>query len=228
MSLRTTTILSQVMHGFYINLESRRDRKEHVEKQLDIIHMKNKVERFAAIRMTNGAIGCSMSHLKCLEIAKKKNWDNVFICEDDIEFLQPEMFVSQLNGFLSSNATWDVILLAGNVAGTTRNHDIFSVRVSKCQTTTGYIVNKHYYDTLINNIKEGIEHLMREPHLHTIYAIDKYWFHLQDTDYWYIIIPLSVIQREDYSNIERRCTNYKDVMLNLNKPYLKLPAHTKL
>jgi len=62
--------ISDIKHAFYINLETRPDRKQHVEEQLQNIGIS--AERFNAIRLQNGAIGCSMSHLKCIEIAKEK------------------------------------------------------------------------------------------------------------------------------------------------------------
>jgi GR25 family glycosyltransferase involved in LPS biosynthesis len=55
----------------YINLDSRPDRKEHVVKELEKVGVKE-ATRFKAIELENGALGCSMSHLKCIEIAKKK------------------------------------------------------------------------------------------------------------------------------------------------------------
>ena len=55
------------------------------------------------------------------------------------------------------------------------------------------------------------------PDKHVLYAIDKYWFQLQKKDKWYLIIPLSVTQREDYSDIEKRPTNYSNAMLDLDK-----------
>jgi hypothetical protein len=50
-----------------------------------------------------------------------------------------------------------------------------------------------------------------------LYAIDKYWFNLQKVDNWFLIIPLTVTQREDYSDIEKRPTNYTNVMTDLDK-----------
>jgi hypothetical protein len=78
-------------------------------------------------------------------------------------------------------------------------------------------VNGHYFDTLIENYREGIKLLLANPDKHVLYAIDKYWFHLQKKDNWYLIIPLSVTQREDYSDIEKRATNYTPAMLDLDK-----------
>ena len=210
--------ISDIKHAFYINLESRRDRKIHVEQQLASVGLP--INRFNAIRLANGALGCSMSHLKCLQLAKAANWPHVLICEDDIKFLNTDVFEDQLDGFLSNNTDWDVILIAGNNMPPYRVHDDFSVQVSHCQTTTGYIVKQNYYDRLIQNIKEGIHHLMMEPHKHMFFAIDKYWLQLQKEDKWFLIVPLTVVQRVDYSDIERRMTNYTRVMTDLNKDSL--------
>jgi hypothetical protein len=47
----------------------------------------------------------------------------------------------------------------------------------------------------MDNIRVGIENLMKTPDQHIIYAIDKYWFQLQKKDSWFLIIPLTVTQR---------------------------------
>jgi GR25 family glycosyltransferase involved in LPS biosynthesis len=206
-----------ITNVFYINLESRPDRKSHVEEQLKLIGIN--ATRFNAIKLPNGALGCSMSHLKCLELAKQQNLDHILVVEDDIKFLNPSLFVNQLNKFLNTHKTWDVVLVAGNNIPPYKVIDDSCVKITKCQTTTGYMVKSHYFDTLIDNIREGIKHLMREPEKHVLYAIDKYWFRLQDKDLWYLITPLTVTQREDYSDIEKRPTNYTNVMTDLDKKW---------
>ena len=106
--------LADIKNIFYINLEHRIDRKEHVEKELLNIGLKE-VQRFNAIKMENGAIGCSMSHLRILQDAQKNNLDHILIVEDDISFLDPELFKNQLNKFFETHKNnWDVVLLAGN------------------------------------------------------------------------------------------------------------------
>jgi glycosyl transferase family 25 len=208
-----------IKHTFYINLKSRPDRKEHFEKELKKVGIQE-FTRFNAIKLHNGAIGCSMSHLKCLEIAKQNNWQHVLICEDDIEFLEPEIFKQQFNKFLESTIQWDVVLLAGNNVPPYQKINDSCVKVTRCQTTTAYLVQNHYYDILIQNIKDGIQKLIKEPEKHVFFAIDKYWFSLQQKDNWYLIIPLTVVQRIDYSDIEKKMTNYKRAMTDLEKEYL--------
>jgi glycosyl transferase, family 25 len=203
----------------YINLLSRVDRKEHVESELKKLGITNPT-RFNAIKMENGALGCSMSHLKCVELAKKNNYDYIFICEDDITFLNPTLFTMQLQMFLSKHKSWDMILVAGNNMVPFEAVDNTCIKVSNCQTTTGYIVKREYYDKLMENYKEGIQKQLKEPNVPD-YKIDKHWFKLQKEDNWFLIIPLSVIQREDYSDIEKKKTNFSNYMLNYNKAYKK-------
>ena len=210
--------ISDIQNVLYINLESRSDRKEHVENQLAIIGLQN-FKRFNAIKLENGALGCSMSHLKCLQTAKTNNWDHVLICEDDIQFLDPTLFISQFNAFLKTHNTWDVVLIAGNNMIPYKPIDTVCIQVYACQTTTGYIVQRHYYDTLIENYKAGIKQLMLEPQNSKLYAIDKYWCKLQRINNWFLIIPLTVVQRVDYSDIEKKETNFQKYMLDYNKCY---------
>ena len=208
--------LADIKNIFYINLEHRTDRKEHVEKELLKIGIK--AQRFNAIKMENGAIGCSMSHLRILQDAQKNNLDHILIVEDDITFLDPELFKNQINKFFETHKNdWDVVLLAGNNMPPYKNIDDTCIHVSRCQTTTGYIVNGHYIKTLLQNVKIGLTHLINKPTEHSKYAIDKYWFILQQLYKWYLIVPLTVIQREDYSDIEKRVTNFEKHMLDVDK-----------
>jgi len=221
--------ISDIQHILYINSDSRTDRKQDVEKQLDYIGIQNS-QRFKAIEVKNGAIGCTLSHIKCLEIAKENDWEHVLIVEDDILFLNPAVFVEQFNKFLSNHKDFDVVLLAGNNIPPYKRVGDYCVQISKCQTTTGYLVKKHYYDTLIHNYREGIQLLMKYPDQHRLFAIDKYWFHLQGIHKWYLITPLTVTQKEGYSDIEQRNTNYNAVMLDLDKEWMfkNIPYKPKL
>jgi len=192
-----------------------------VETQLDLVGLHG-WKRFNAIKMENGAIGCSMSHLKLLQEAIRSGLDHILIVEDDILFLNPELFKAQLVQFLKTHCSksWDVVLLAGNSMPPYEKMDDTCVKVSRCQTTTGYLVNGHYIEKLMNNVKMGLTNLLREPKNHSQYAIDKYWLALQSIDNWFLITPLTVVQREDYSDIEKKVINYQDMMIDLDKKEL--------
>lgn len=200
----------------YINLEKRDDRNLNTIYELERIGIKN-IIRFNAIEKENGALGCSFSHLKCLEIAIKNNYDYVLICEDDITFLDKDLFITHINSFLNSDLNWDVVLIGGNNMLPYKPVNDYCIKIFNCLTTTGYIVKKHYYNKLLANYKEGILQLMKNPDEKIKYAIDKYWLKLQQQDEWYLIIPPTVIQKPNYSDIEKKATNFTNYMLDYNK-----------
>ena len=221
--------MDSIQHIFYINLAHRADRKAHVETQLAKIGLQG-FQRFNAIKMENGAVGCSMSHLKLLQQALKDKLDHILIVEDDIEFLDPELFRTQLDRFFKEQSLWDVVLFAGNNMPPYETVDETCVKVTRCQTTTGYLVNGHYIEKLMNNVKMGLTNLLRDPTNHTQFAIDKHWFALQEKDNWFLITPLTVVQREDYSDIEKRVINYQESMTDLDKKELfeKIKAYKEM
>ena len=203
----------------YINLEHRIDRLVHVKQELAKINVVG--SRFNAIKLANGAVGCSMSHLKCLEQAKQNGSPYVFVCEDDIQFLDPELFLKNLGLFCETiKSEWDVLIISGNICPPFQPIGDFCVRLVNCQTTTGYIVQQHYYDTLIANYREGITKLLSDPTNKREYAIDMYWKRLQAKDRWYMIVPPTVVQMEGFSDVEGRETNYKHLMTDMNKEWL--------
>lgn len=214
------TSLEDIKHIFYINLEHRVDRRQHVEEELTKIGLQD-YTRFNAIKMENGALGCSMSHLKCLQMAKENGWPHVLIVEDDILFLEKDVFINQINNFFKNHVDdWDTLLISGNNIPPYERLDDTCVKVTTCQTTTGYLVKSYYYDKLIQNIKMGIVYLTRRPQQDHLYAIDKFWFTLQRADNWLLLTPLTVVQREDYSDIQKRKTNFIKGMIDLDKTNL--------
>ena len=216
----TINNISDITNVVYINLESRTDRKTHIEEQLKNVGF-SRFERFNAIKTPNGAIGCTMSHLECLKYAREKKLTHLLIFEDDTLFLDPTLFKQQFNKFLSNHKSWDVVLLAGNNILPSIKIDDTCIKVTHCQTTTAYLVNGKYFDILIDNIKIGLRNLISDPMSDTIYAIDQYWIRLQKRDKWYLIIPLKVIQKEGYSDICKKNINYTKEMTNPTKIFIK-------
>jgi glycosyl transferase family 25 len=208
---------SDIKHKYYINLDKRSDRRYYFENQMKLL--KWSATRFSAIQNENGALGCSFSHLKLLEYAKNQNFDHILIMEDDITFLNPSIFIQNLDKFLSSNIEFDVLLIAGNNMGEFAIVNDNCVKVTHCQTTTGYLVKNRYFDTLIENIRQSIKGLIQYKKL-LEYSIDQYWGKLQENDKWFLLTPLTVTQKPDYSDIEKRVTNYNKYMLLLDKSHM--------
>jgi GR25 family glycosyltransferase involved in LPS biosynthesis len=207
-------------HAFYINLASRPDRLQHVQQELKKMNID--AERINAIKMAEGAIGCTLSHIRCLELAKERQYSHVFIVEDDITFLQPELLLENLKKFEENVELqrWDVLIIGGNNCPPYTKVNDYCIRAFNNQTTTGYIVKSHYYDTLIANFKESAQMLMRNPHNKREFALDIYWKRLQQTGIWLMIVPATVTQYQDYSDIEKRVVNYDHLMLDIQKDWL--------
>lgn len=201
---------------YYINLERRPDRKTHIESQLNSLGWN--YQRFNAIQMKSGRVGCSMSHLKLLQMAKEKKLPYIVILEDDIHFTNIPKFQELFKHFMDKiKDDYDVYLLAGNLRHPIEMITQNILKVSTSYTTTGYIVKQHYYDTIIQNIKEGIINLIKNP-LNGMNAIDVNWIQLQKKDKWFISYPRTVTQLANhFSNIENRVVNYDHLMLdNIN------------
>ena len=192
--------------ALYINLDHRLDRRNQIEYEFDKMDI-NTYNRIDAIKNIKGYIGCSQSHIACLTYAKKMGYPRMIIFEDDFQFLiDSQEFHRLLDHLLSVN--YDVMMLSYN----SPSNDITDIgdpllrRIRDTQTSSGYIVSQHYYDTLLNNLKEGLEKLLETDNV-SVYAIDIYWKQLQKKDKWLCYYKRMGKQRESYSDIENKVTN---------------------
>ena len=104
---------------YYINLEHRKDRKEHIEeiikKYLDS-ELSITVRYNAIYTKYDGNIGCAMSHLDIIKDCISKNYNNVIILEDDFEFIiDKNKFHNYLNCFFKNFKDYDILLLGANI-----------------------------------------------------------------------------------------------------------------
>jgi glycosyl transferase family 25 len=184
----------------YINLEKRQDRNEHMKTMTETFG--NKVLRFDAIQETPGYLGCAQSHIRVLELAVRENWKNVLILEDDAEWNSLEKNYKRLQDL--STQQYDVLLLGGVAV-----HKDNTERVYSSQTATSYLIQNHYYSTLLANFKQAYVGLKEKGY--GSFAIDQHWKQLQRVDRWYIISnPCMIYQKPDYSDIEQQYVDYRD------------------
>ena len=197
----------------YINLDHRIDRKNLIETEIKKIKIDNLhiVRINAILNKLCGHIGCGKSHILALETAIENDWNSVLILEDDFEFTEN---ITNINVFFDKiekiNMTYDVLLLA------TCNENIKDceydfIKKSMWSTTTpAYIVNKHYYKTLLENFKESVVIMENELNNHInnnginklnyCTAIDQHWNILQGKDNFYVANPVLGTQRNSWSD----------------------------
>ena len=190
---KKSNVIDYIEKVIYINLEHRIDRKELIEKELSIFPSE-KVIRFNAIKDDFGHIGCAKSHIEVLKLVIKNNWKNVLIVEDDAIWNNIEDGFSILEKLINEN--YDVILLGGTKYIFNNNY-----KLSKAQTTTGYLIKNHYYNTLLLNFEESLQKLTVDKKWYN--CIDQIWNKLIQKDNWYGIEPVLLYQRDGYSDIEK-------------------------
>jgi glycosyl transferase family 25 len=185
----------------YINLERRLDRKEQVEAELQKYFPSEKIQRFNAIQHKLGYIGCTKSHIAVLEMAIRENWNNVLIVEDDAIWSNFDKMYHVYENLIKN--PYDVITFGTAFA----TYDKNTYKLLEGQTTTAYLVNKHYYTTLLKNFQEGLHNLLVTRNKRK-YSVDQYWKLLQKKDNWFCIVPSLLIQGPSYSDIERKTVDY--------------------
>lgn len=195
--------MNNIQHTFYINLESRPDRRLSIENELERLDIK--AERYNAVLHQKGYIGCGLSHIGCLD--KALNSKNVLVLEDDLVWtLNRDELDKTLNHFFDTVKDWDVLILSGVVV----NSDYITNGISKAldvQTTTAYLVNGHYIPVLKKNFETAVSNLEAGADK-TLNSIDIFWKLLQRKDKWFVMTPLAGIQKDDYSDIEKTNVSY--------------------
>jgi glycosyl transferase, family 25 len=180
---------------FVVNLARRQDRLADFDKEMARIGLP--YERFEAVDNRTNGIGCSLSHLAVLKLAKARGYKNYLVFEDDFSLLvSPEEFWQAMSVM---NKPYDVLLLAHCL----KESEPFSdrlVKVKKSVSTGAFIVNESMYDKLIAVWEEAAAKLMATGR-HWEYACDQSWCTLQAEAAWYAFVPKLGKQRPSWSDL---------------------------
>ena len=198
-------------HIYYINLDKRQDRNQEFLGEMARMNIVNFTRIPATHMPKQGALGCSLSHIKALETFLESTHSECCILEDDFTFVLGQRQVASLLKTLQT-VPYDVCLLAANVLRSEPTKHTFLRKVHDAQTTAGYCVSKSYARTLLANFREGAAKLKeafetagkKEPR----FCLDIFWKSLQPSAKWYVMNPKMGIQRESYSDIEEKSVRY--------------------
>ena len=199
---------------FYINLESRTDRKEHFLTEIPkLCNDPSKLVRVDAVYHHLGMLGCSLSHIKALELFETNpSWNTCIIFEDDFTFHNDSISENnaQLSTFFKEFPNWDVLSLSSNPSGLQSIPTKIPIihKVIKVGTASGYCINKSFLPILKKNFIESSSMLTLHGKSHTN-ALDVHWKQIQPTANWYTIMPSVGYQYANYSDIEKQDVNYK-------------------
>lgn len=193
----------------YINLLKRVDRREEIENELNTFGLH--YERFEAIETPGfGILGCGLSHLSVLKLAKERQYNNILILEDDFTFIvTKEEFEKQLTMFFSTNIDYNVCMISYNLSKKTDSEYDFLWKSLDVQTASGYIINSNYYDKLID-LYEWAMPLLEQTKAHWLYANDVVWKKYQLNDNWYCFKTRIGKQRPSWSDNTDSFAEYLD------------------
>lgn len=197
----------------YINLDHREDRKREMMEECKRMQIpEDKIIRFPAIHHQDGAIGCSMSHIEVLKIAMENKWKNYMVLEDDFNFINDMEFIDKVVGHFFEKFpenSWDVLNFTRGYYQECKDTPVkYIQKVLDVSTTSAFIVNQHFYSTLLTNFMDGFEQFKRNSDKHWIFSIDRYWNKLMPTSNWYITNPSIGYQRIGLSSISNCITDY--------------------
>jgi hypothetical protein len=195
-----------------INLDSRQDRMSEFTQEFRSWPVT--VERVSAVKYSPGWKGCAASHLKCIKLAKERNYPWVLVVEDDCT-LTPgasEQFQAVLPYLWQNRERWDIFY--GGATSLKKSNrvsyspDIFEVT---CFTTHFCLIHSSSYNKILNNYPEVIDEYM-DP-------IDLYY---ANTLRIWTTAPFFAKQRPSKSDIEERIRDYSELFNDSEKKLLAL------
>ena len=97
------------IYKYVVNLDRRPDRMQSIEFEMDYIGWD--FERFSAVD-TNSHVGCSLSHINIIKLAKENNLESVLIIEDDCTIMPyTKSLIEQINQ-ISNDFQYGIINLS--------------------------------------------------------------------------------------------------------------------
>ena len=206
---------SNIEKVYYINLDKRTDRKEHmIGVVLPFLNVKeNDVKRISAVDTTHSptlskrATGCTLSHLKALNDAIDNNYSHFMVLEDDfIPIISSSEFETRINRLFADFLDFDVCHLAYNAKhGTVKKiNDIFMTGEG-IQTMSGYIMNINFCNQIKPVWENSVKMLQNGGH-HSKYALDMAWKPYQKFDRW--LLTRCGKQLKGFSDLVGKNVNY--------------------
>jgi len=198
---------------YYINLEHRKDRYEHINKELLKTNIDvSKINRINGLYLKDfGILGCAKSHILALEafIKTSSNIKNCVIFEDDFIFTKEQNEINELiNSFFKYIEEYDVLMLASNTLYEIETQFSFITKIINAQTLSGYSVSKKFAPILLENYKTSVIHLEKIGYKVHNFCFDIYMKQLQPQSLWFCLNPKIGKQIESYSDIENKVVDY--------------------
>jgi hypothetical protein len=188
---------------YCINLKHRKDKYNYIKK---VFKRRRISAKFHIVELNdNPKRGCLESHLSVIGKVSKTDCKALLMLEDDAKFME------SLRDIPEPPINWDMLYLGGTVRSKISQYNEHWYRVT-CFTTHAYIINMQNKE-LVNDIMKAKDYPME---------IDNFYIKKIHSKYnCYMVYPMMVLQKEDYSDIERCIVNYdymEQTLIGFTKP----------
>ena len=202
---------------YYINLDNRADRKKEFLDEMRRMQVPDqKIVRISAVsKPGQGDWGCSLSHLITMQQFLDTKYNNCIVFEDDFVFTQDMKKMNEMfDSTLKKVKNYDIIMLSANEVDVKSTEHEYLKKVNDAQTASGYMVNKYFATTLMQNYVEGAKLIEKSYEggksdaLQGPFCVDQYWKRLQPQSNWYMFSPKLGVQRKSHSDIQGGVVDY--------------------
>jgi GR25 family glycosyltransferase involved in LPS biosynthesis len=201
---------------YYCNLEHRPDRRFEFLGEMEKLGVPaEKIHRIESVYTPNyGALGCGKSQILALKHFLSSGKEICAIFEDDFMFSETKETIQNiLTQFFEKRVYFDCLMLGGNILQAVQTELPYLKKVYDGQCCSSYVVTRQFAPLLLQLWEEAIrlqeEYTLQNKKVYHFYCIDIAWKQLQPQSHWFVIEPKFGLQRESYSDIEKKITNYK-------------------
>lgn len=208
---------------FVINLEKRKDRLDHIKKELSYIGWDYEIFKGFDV---GSHLGCTLSHIAIIDIAIERGYEFVMVIEDDCSFLPiAKSFIEQLNVELS-RLEFGVLNLSPTHNRPVNLSKDYKFLIDITNFPPKEEIHRGVFATNMivyhKSIYEDVKGIMRE-NLQNYYPIDEYIYLkvLPKKQSYCPIIPIAP-QKSDFSDVSQG--NFSNFYMqtynwNLYSPY---------
>lgn len=196
---------------FYINLDSREDRKKEMEEE----YPSTDLRRVSAVCDEEEAwMSCTASHVKAVKEGAKVKEDYFVVLEDDASLARKTYSDTNVQNLIRRAlelGEWDVCLLTYTYADLGKDTSVENLcEVIAAQSAVGYIVRTFYAPRLAETFNIGLTLGRVSRHVWT-QTCDQYWKRLQTRDRWVAFRKVFFIARPSYSDIDATFRDYREI-----------------
>jgi len=199
---------------FCINLKTRPDRWQECLGIFEQLNIQNKVIKFEAvdlsrdtsiIEMHRGRCGCAQSHLDIIKDAKKNNYQNILIFEDDIKLhSDTETVFSVMSESINElPPDWEIFYPSANPPNhweSLANYSKKLCQVKAAFTTHSIAINSNIFDLLLERFNSYGD---VNNFIHKAVAVDNFYTESAcSRGKVFLSKKLLFTQRNNYSNID--------------------------